>query len=335
MLPEVRGYLTDIRSRLHLDPAIEKQVIGELHSHFQEKILELQEHGHGLSEEEAAREAVKSFGRTRAVARMMYEAYSKGDWAEALLSAFPHLIVASLFIFHLWHHPILASSVFITLVCVTLFGWWHGKPNWLYSWIGYALVPLIIGGYASLTVLEQTVHFFLGESSFLPNVWILLLVGIFFVCSIWIIIRTTIRVARRDWILASLMLTPLPVLGSWLFNIEKMGGLFNGGLATFYQWDTSMAMVLFVLAIASATFIRLRKRIFKGIALLTLALISTTIIGNILWNDLGFFGFLTVSVLSLLFLLSPVLIQTRMGHDKSGSEEWWSGDWLEHPSGMR
>jgi hypothetical protein len=333
MLPEVRGYLTDIRLRLHLEPAIEKQVIGELHSHFQEKIDEL--HENGLSEEEAAREAVRSFGRTKVVARMMYEAYSKGDWSEALLSAFPHLIVACLFIFHLWYHPILASSVFIMLVGVTLFGWWRGKPNWLYSWIGYALIPLIIGGYASLTVLERTVSFFLSGSGSLPDIWILLLVGIFFTCSIWIIIRTTIRVARRDWILASLMLTPLPVLGSWLFNIERMGGLFNGGLAAFSQWDTSMALVLFVLAVASATFIRLRKRIFKGIALLTLALISTTIIGNILWDNQGFFGFLTVSVLSLLFLLSPVLLQTRLSHGKSSGEEWWSGDWLEHPSSMR
>ena len=117
--------------------------------------------------------------------------------------------------------------------------------------------------------------------------------------------------------------------------IEKMGGLFNGGLAAFYQWDTAMAMVLFVLAIASATFIRLRKRAFKGIALMTLACISTAIIGHILWDNQGLFGFLAISVLSLLFLLSPLLIQTSIGHSKSSGEEWWSGDWLEHPSSMR
>ena len=42
MLSEVRSYLDDVRSHLHLDPATERQVIGELYTYFQEKVDELQ-----------------------------------------------------------------------------------------------------------------------------------------------------------------------------------------------------------------------------------------------------------------------------------------------------
>lgn len=333
MLPEIRNYLDDVRSHLHLDPAIEKQVVIELYTYFQEKISDLRKTG--LSEKAAARTAVKSFGRTKVVARLMYESYSKGDWGEALLSALPHLMVAGLFITHLWYHPILAPISFVILVGVTLYGWWHGKPNWLYSWIGYALLPLMIGGYASFAVFEQTVFFMFGGNGTLPSIWILLCVFAFIAFSLWVIIRTTIRVVKRDWILASLMLAPLPVIGSWLFHIEQMGGLFQGNSAAFYQWDASMGMVLVVLAVASATFVRLRKRLFKGIALMTLVFISMTIIGHILWENQGFFGFLAISILSLLFLISPLLLKAKIDQGQSREETWWSGDWLEHPSGMK
>lgn len=157
----------------------------------------------------------------------MYEAYSKGSWSDTMIASLPHLIIAGLFASHLWHHLLLAPIAFISIVCVTLFGWWHGKPNWLYSWVGYSLVPLLIGGYVSWPTLKQAASFLLwGHGSF-PSIWVLLLICALFVFSLWIIIRTTIRVVKRDWILASLMLVPLPILGSGLFNIEQVGGLFQ------------------------------------------------------------------------------------------------------------
>jgi hypothetical protein len=333
ILPEIKEYLDDVRSHLHLDPAVENQIIGELHTYFQDKILELQENGIPL--DEAAKEAMKSFGRTKVLARLMYEAYSKGNWAEALLSALPHIIVAGLFFSHLWYHPILAPITFAMIVCVTLFGWWYGKPNWLYSWIGYALLPLIIGGYAFYPALEQAASFIFWGNGSLPDIATLLLICAFFILSLWVIIGTTMRVVKRDWILASLMLVPLPILGSWLFNIERMGGLFQGGYPVFHQWDIPMSLVLSVLATASTAFVRLRKRILKGIALMTLAFISMTIIGHILWEDQGFFGLLATSILSLLFLISPRILETRMGHGELRGEALWSDDWIENPSGTK
>jgi hypothetical protein len=333
MLPEVRNYLDDVRSHLHLDPVAEKRIISELYAYFQERIAELQENG--TSEREAAREAIKSFGRARVVARLMYEAHSKGSWTEAVTTSLPHLILAGLFASHLWHHPILAPATFASIVGVTLFGWWHGKPNWLYSWIGYSLLPLLIAGYAYRFIAEQTVSFLFQGYGTPPNVLALLLFLAFCVFSLWIIIRTTIRVIRRDWILVSLMLVPLPIFASWLFNIEHVGGLFLGSGAVLYQWDAPMAIALGLLAVTSAVFIRLRQRVLKVGALVTIGSLSLAMVGHNLWGELGLLGLLTVSLCMLIFLLVPALAETKIGHGESKGEAWWSGDWLERPSTTR
>ncbi len=330
MLPEVRTYLEDVRSHLRLDPATERQVIGELHSHFQEKMAELRDRG--LSEADAAREAVRSCGRARVVARLMYEAYSKGSRTEAFLSSLPHLMVAALFMFHLWRQPVLAPAAFAAIVLVTLYGWWHGKPNWLYSWVGYSLVPLLIAGYAARPALEGTASFLLGKGGALPGIWVLALVGALVLFSLWVIVRTTLRVVRRDWVLASLMLVPLPVLGSWLFNIEQTGGLFGSGGAALHQWDALMASVLTLLAAASAVFIRLRRRVLKAGALVTLSVLAGTTAGHTLWGNLGFLGLLVAASLMLLFLLGPAILEARIGHGEPAEEAWWQGECVQRPS---
>jgi len=333
MLPEVRNYLDDVRSHLHLDPVTERQVISEFCAYFQERIPELQ--GKGIPERDATREVIKSFGRARVVARLMYEAHSKGSWAEAAIASVPHLIVAGLFASHLWHHLLLVPIAFALIVGVTLFGWWHGKPCWLYPWIGYSLLPLLLGGFASRAALGQAASFLLWGHGSLPSIWILLLIATLIVFSVWVIVRTTVRVVKRDWILASLMLVSLPVVGSWLFNLEQVGGLFQGTGAALHQWDMPMALAVAMLGVTSATFVRLRQRVLKIGALTTVGTLALAIVGHNLWGDLGFFGLVGASLLSLLFLLSPALLEARIGHGEPKGDVWWSGGWVEHPSTTR
>lgn len=323
MLSEVRDYLEEIRVHLHLDPIMEERVLSELHTNFLEKITELKEQG--FANMEASREAIKSFGRARVVARLMYEAHSKGSWAEAMKTAVPHLLIAGLFYTHLWRNPVLAPIVFFLIVGITLFGWWHGKPNWLYSWIGYSLFPLLLAGFVSWPVILQAFLFLTKWQGIPPNWLYLLSVLSLYVLSLMIIISTMIRAVKRDWILASLILVPLPILGTWLFNIARLGVLFQTNSLSLHQWDTIMATVFLVLAIASSTFIRLRQRILKVGALITIGVIAGTItIYNIL-GELGFWGLLGTSILLLLFLLSPALLEVRIGHGESREEAWWLG----------
>jgi len=330
MLLEIRNYLDEVRSHLHLDPVTERQVIGELYTHFQEKVAELRQKG--VSEKEAARAAIESFGRARVVARLMYEACSKGNWSDAMMASLPHLLLASLFASHLWRDLLMAPIIFIAIVCVTLFGWWHGKPNWLYSWIGYSLVPLLIGGYASWPTLHQAASFLFTREGSLPSGWSLLLVFALFAFSLWVIIMTTNRVIRRDWILASMMLVPLPILGSWLFNIEQFGGLFQGNAAALHQWDTTMALAFVVLAVTSATFILLRRRVLKVGAVIIVGSIALAMVGHNLWGGLGFFGLLGLFLLMLIFLFTPAFVESKIGHGEQRGDAWWSAYWTEHSS---
>lgn len=321
MLPEIRSYLDEVRSHLHLDPATEMQIVREVYTYFRDSVDELQ--ANGLSESEATKAAIDSFGRPRVVARRMYEAHSKGSEIEAVIACLPHLIIAGLFISQLWRHPFWASIAVVSIVCVTLYGWWHGKPSWLYPWVGYSLLPLLIGGYAAAPVLGQAASsLFLGRGSF-PSVWALLLVLALIGSSLWIIVSTTIRVVRRDWILASLMLVPLPIVGAWLLDLEQAGGVFQGATASVHQLDMSMALAFITLGVASATFVRLRQRVLKVGALLMVCTIAAAAIGHSFWGDYGFFGLLATSLLMLVFLLSPALIEAKIGHGEQSGEAWW------------
>jgi hypothetical protein len=330
MLPEIRVYLGEVRSHLHLDPATEMQVMRELYSYFQEKVGELQEAG--LSDKDATKVAIECCGRAKVIARQTYEAHSKGGWTEVALAFLPHLIIASLFLSHLWSHLIVAPIVFVSIVCVTLYGWWHGKPSWLYPWVGYSLLPLLIGGYIYGPTLGQAFSFLLWGRGTFPSIWPLLLICALCVFSIWVITRTTIRVVRRDWILASLMLVPLPVVGGWLLNLERAGGLFQGSMEAAHLSDMPMALALITLGVTSAAFICLRQRVLKVGAMVSIGSIALAMVGHNLWGDQGFLGFLATSLLFLLFLLSPALLEAKIGHGEQEGEAWWENSWFKYPS---
>ncbi len=94
MRPEIRSYLHEVHAHLNLAPQTERRVLAELYSHLREKVSELELTGR--PEQESVHEALASFGSARLVARLTYEAFSRGSWVEALICAQPHLIATAL-----------------------------------------------------------------------------------------------------------------------------------------------------------------------------------------------------------------------------------------------
>lgn len=333
MQVEIRSYLEEVRSQLHLDPATEVQVLRELGGYLREKVADLKEEG--FSDREASRLAMESCGEPKVLAQKIYEAHSKGSWVEAMMACLPHFIVAGLFILGLWQNMLLVIVVEGLIVCVTLYGWRHGKPGWLYPWVGYSLAPLIVGGYISWPTLKQTGAFILWERGSLPNTWLLLGVCGLFVFSLWIIIRTTIRVVRRDWILASLMLMPLPIIGEWLFGLRKLDTIFDvAGVDASHALNMPMSTALVVLGITSAAFIRLRQRKMKVGALIVLGSLAFAVLASHLQRDLSF-PTLLAPFLPLTFLLSPALLETKIGHGETAGEIQFEIEWLRQSSAAR
>ena len=330
MQTEVKDYLNEVKSHLYLDPDKEMQVMRELYGYFQEKTCDLKESG--LSEKEATRVAIQSCGRARVIARRMYEAHSKGSWMEAAMAFLPHIIIALLFLTHLWRHPVVAPVAFASIVGVTLYEWWRGKSSWLYPWVGYCLSLLLIIGYSSRHTLIQAASFILWREEEFPGIWELLLITLICLFAIWIIVRTTIRVAKRDWILASLMLVPMPIVGGWLLNLEQVGGLLGGNSTVISLSDISMGSALITLGVTSAAFIRLRQRVLKVGALMSIGTIAMAMIAHNLWGSNTFLGLLASSLFLLLLLLSPALLEAKVGRSEQKGDAWWENTCFQHPS---
>ena len=322
MQSEVGSYLDEVRTHLHLDPRMERRVINELYTHFQEKVGDLQ--FQGMAEEEATRTALATFGDARVIARLMYEAYSRGTWTDALISCQPHFILAALFATHIWRYPVLLAGAFAAIAVIAMMGWRNGSPNWLYSWMGYALLPLLILSYTSMDPVAQTVAFFFTRHGTPAPFWHLAGLAVLYVFTIWLIASTAVRVARRDWILLSLMLVPLPVIAIWVLTVTQSAGILVHALrsieARFSQWDSAMACFFAVLGVTTALFVRIRQRAWKVIAVIAMGIVGSALALRSFWGSLGVFRLLAVTVFLLLFLTIPLLLRTMLGQDHSPKE---------------
>ena len=318
----ISSYLDEVRIHLHLDPRTEQRVINELYSHFQEKVADLEEEG--MQEEEAARAALASFGDARFIARLMYEAYSGGSWTEALISCQPHLIVSALFATHIWRSPVLLGAVFATIAVIAILGWRNGSPNWLYSWMSYAVLPLLILSYYSLDPVASTVAYFFNGRGTPASFWHLAALALLFAFTLWLIASMAVVVARRDLILLSLMLLPIPVLVLWIMTETQFAGFLPKALISlesgFSRWDGAMAVFFLLLGIASAAFVRVRVRAIKVTAVILVGIIGSAIVARSLWGSIGFVHLLGISIGLFLFLTIPLLLRAVLGHDQSSKQ---------------
>lgn len=315
----VRDYLLEVRRHLHLDPTIEKQVVGELYCHLEDEIGDLV--ADGRTPLSAERHAVWSFGAARTIARLLYQIHSRGTWSDAALTGLPHLCIALLFATHSWRNPWLAAPVFLTIVAVTVLGWRAGKPRWLYSWIGYALLPLLLCSFELRTYSIGLVSAVV-EGRAIPDPAVSILALLLDALSAVILFWTTIRVANRDWILASVMLVPLPVLGPWLYNLAATGGLFQRVSSVIFSWDGDMAMIMIALAATTAVFVRLGRRGIKAVALIVLGLTSGAFVVHTLWNRMSVAEVLGVSICLLLVDLLPILFERDRGRRSLETRHW-------------
>jgi len=321
MLPQLRQYLAKVASYSKLDPEAEDDVCRELQTHFQDEIEELRKDGYSASE--AAKVVTERFGAAESVGRQMYEVYSKGSRGQALLAAVPHLLLAITFFFHLWQNVLWLVAIALAIVAVAMYAWRHGKPSWSYSWMGYSLVPLLVISFLFLFATGQILSIYVFKGSLL---WLVILVYI--PVAFWITGAAVISAIRRDWLFASFMLLPFPIIVVWLFALEQDVGLMEYSNGSFQAIDRGIAITFLALGASAGAFVRLRQRLLK-IGVLTIA---TLLILGMVWRFtesglnpvISFF----VSFCLVCFLLSPVLLQSkveRFGKKIEARYESWLG----------
>jgi hypothetical protein len=139
MTLELSHYLENIRHNSKLGHSDESEVISEIEAHIEDRLQELKESG--LSEEEAINTCLGQMGSAGLVAHRIYEAYSQGSWKQVLLASTPHLLFGLMFVLNWWQHIGWLSLMLLLVLGTAIYGWWHGKPTWVFSWLGYCRPP--------------------------------------------------------------------------------------------------------------------------------------------------------------------------------------------------
>jgi len=290
-------YLDSIRENLRLDRSVESEVIHELETHIEDELQELREAG--LSEEEAADTCLKLLGSAKVVARQIYEAHSQGSWSQALLAAMPHMLFGLLFAVNWWRGIGWLLGMLVLVLSMAVYGWWRGKPAWLFPWLGYSLLPVVAAGLLLL---------------YLPEGWSWVAILFYIPLALWLLYSITVQTIKRDWLYTSLMLLPLPAIIGWFVAVEPVHRLPENWLQRIQDFAPWIGLTFLALALTVATFIRLRRRWLRVSVLVVSGLITLTMVAYYTEGRLSLPALLILIVVMLLLLLSPALVERTLKH---------------------
>src|SRR4030043_713067 len=295
MTQDLAQYLENIRAEARLEYSDETGVMSELEAHIEDKLQELTESG--LTEEEAIQTCMGQMGRPKSIARRIYEAYSQGNWKQVLLASMPHLLFGLLFVLNWWHYPGWLTIVRALILATTIYGWYHGKPTWVFSWLGYSLLPVVVVGLMLL---------------YLPKGWSFLALPLYFPLALWWLFHVIIMTTKKAWLFSSLMLLPMPIVIGWFLAISPSGKVPEDSLERVYYFAPWIGLSFMALALTIAVFIRLRQRwlrvsLLAASGLATLSVIVFYATGRL--NNLTFLGPVVVMWGGLLI---PPLLERRL-----------------------
>ena len=295
MTTSLAHYLNDVRDNLRLDLSTEREVINELETHIEDRLQEMRQAG--LSEEEAANTCVKLLGSAKLVARQIYEAHSQGSWRQALLASMPHLLFALLFALNWWQGIGWLSITLVLVLSMAIYGWWHGKPTWLFPWLGYSLLPVVVAGLPLL---------------YLPKGWSWLAIVLYIPLALWLVYSIIVQTIKRDWLYSSLMLFPIPIIIGWFLAVELEGRFPEFSMQRLHDFAPWIGLSFLALAAAVATFFRLRQRWLKIAILVVSGLLTLTMVAYYPDGRLSLTAFLVLMLVMLGLFLSPALIERKI-----------------------
>lgn len=307
MFPETATYFDRLRAHLALDDSLEADIVRELEAHVEDSVECLVQDG--VAEPCARRLVIDRLGRPQTFAHLIRQAYAVTGWREALFGAAPLLLMSALIGGRLWQEPALALVSCLIVVAVTLYGLAQGRPAWFYQWAGVALTLPLVAGYIAFAVLQREAPQ-LGAGR--AEAWgILGAAGaaLYFPVGL-LVVASAVRVAlRRDWLDASVLISPLPGILVWLIAVHRAGGLRSpdGSLA---GTSVMLGLLYACMALAAVAFLRSRSRSTKVATILASAVLLVSI-GTPIDSQAGFITVALRVVLLVAFLLSPALVVRR------------------------
>lgn len=317
MLGDIKRLLGGVRLQLKLDPSSVEEILSELSTHLEDRVEELRESG--FTEEEATRIASQEFGPSKVVAEEMYEVHSISNWPQAVMAALPHLLFGLLFAFRQWTNAFWLSIIVLSVFGVVAYGWKHHKPTWFFTWLGYALTPLLVVG---LLILDKAI----GAGGLSSSWWLWASVVVYFSIVIAICIIILLHTWRRDWLLGSLSVLPFMAVTGWVVTDRWNGGLIagQGSLDGLEPW---IALSFLALAGVVIIFTRLKKRWLRIGVLLVAALVILTIMASATGGSISVANLVVLGIIALAIILGPALVDRRLG---PRVRDGWADSWEKH-----
>jgi hypothetical protein len=298
MTRDLTQYLESIRTSARLELNDEPCIMSELKAHIEDKLHELRESG--LSEEEATKTCIGQMGSIKEISREIYEAYSQGSWKQVLMAAMPHFAFGVIFMLNWWHYPQWLAAVLLLTTGMAFYGWGHGKPAWVFPWLGYSLLPVIAAGLLLL---------------YLPTRWSFLTLVIYFPLAGWWFFRIIVQTTRKDWLLSTMMLLPLPVIIGWFIAITPSGKMDEKSLDMVYEYAPWIGFTFLMLAFTIGTFIRLRQRWLRVSLLAVSGLLTLTIAVYLATGHFASASFIGPVLGMWAVILIPPLLERQLKKD--------------------
>lgn len=293
------AYLTSLRTHLQMGRLERAGVMRELSTHLEDRTLELMDRG--LSREEAVAEAARRFGDPRAIASELSSVHNQGTWREVGLSALPHLLVAALFASHRWLELEWLGLSLLVAAGVSAFGWARGRPLWTYPWLGYALFPFLLVGTVSLATLGQATWSILTRD-YMPTSPLSWAIGLSLgILGVVLVCYLLVWVSKRDWLHASLLILPVPILSLSLLAFDR------GTFVRLDEADSQTGLLFLFVALAVGVVVRLKDRSLKLGVLAASLPVGFLLIAGALDADLRTSLAVLLSLPAVVLVLSPLL----------------------------
>ena len=231
------GYFAALSRHLHLEPRAQNEIVYELQSHVEEKTWELIEAG--VSSDEAINHALNDLGPSRSVASEFYAVHSRVSWYHTALAVLPHILLSLMFAFHLWSTPLWVVLMLLVALAISAFRWRMGPPKWTYPWLGYCLVAPVVSWGLAMSAVGYGVWGVLSKGSLPLSIPIYAASFMYIALSLWVVIKIVSRVARPDWVMASITVLPIPFLAYWFFYFYNGSETIASGARPLHEVDSS------------------------------------------------------------------------------------------------
>ena len=147
---------------------------------------------------------------------------------------------------------------------------------------------------------------------YLPEGWAGLTIVLYIPLAIWLLYSITIQTIKKDWLYSTLMLLPVPIIIGWFLAVEQEGGFPELSFERIRNFAPWIGASFLALAVAAATFIRLRQRWLKAGVLLISGLLILIMMASYAEGRLSLPALSVLMLVMLGLFLTPALLERRI-----------------------